>query len=54
MKHNKYQKDVGATAAYTKRMMESIKGVSQISIKGVQRIVFFLIVGLPPIKWQKL
>ena len=34
MKHIKYQKDLGSTSAYTKRMMEATKGIGQKSIKG--------------------
>ena len=33
MKHIKYQKELGATAACTKRMMEATKGIGQKSIK---------------------
>ena len=33
MNHSKYHQDIGATAAYTKIMMEATKGVSQKSIK---------------------
>ena len=34
MKHSKYLKDIGATAACTKRTMKATKGISQNSIKG--------------------
>ena len=33
MKHSKYQKELGATASCTKRMMEATKGIGQKSIK---------------------
>ena len=34
MKHSKYQKELGATEACTKRMMEATKGIGQKYIKG--------------------
>ena len=34
MKHSKYQKELGATTACTKRIMEATKGIGQKSIKG--------------------
>ena len=34
MKHSRYQKELGATTACTKRMMEATKGIGQKSIKG--------------------
>ena len=34
MKHSKYYKELGATAACTKIMMEATKGIGQKSIKG--------------------
>ena len=34
MKDSRYQKDLGATAACTKRMMEETKGIGQKSKKG--------------------
>ena len=34
MKDRGYQKELGATAACTKRMMEATKGIGQKSIKG--------------------
>ena len=47
MKDSRYQKDLGATAACTKRMMEETKGIGQKSKKGGRRIVSCLVVGLP-------
>ena len=40
MKHSNYQQELGATAAYTKRMMEAKKGIVQKSIKGGTEIFF--------------
>ena len=54
IKHSKYNRDIGTTAACTKRMMNSTKGVYQKSIKGGRRIVSFLIVGSPPKRRQNL
>ena len=54
MKHSNYQQGFGETAACTKRMMEAKEGIGQKSIKGGQMIVYFLIVGLPPRRRQKL
>ena len=34
MKHSKYHQELGATAAFTKRMIEATKGIGQKSIKG--------------------
>ena len=34
MKHSKYYKELGATAACTKIMMEATKGIGQKSTKG--------------------
>ena len=34
MKHSRYQQDLGATTACTKRMMEETKGIGQNSKKG--------------------
>ena len=48
MKHRKYQQELGATAACTKRIMEATKGIGQRSIKEGGRIVSFLIVGSHP------
>ena len=54
MNHSKHHKELGATTACNKRMMEATKGVGQKSIKGGQKIVSFLIVDLPPRRRQKL
>ena len=54
MKDSRYQQEIGATAACTKRMMEETKEIGQNSKKGVRRIVSCLIVGLPPRRRQKL
>ena len=45
MKHRNYQKELGTTAACTKIMTEATKRIDQKSIKGGQRIFYFLIVG---------
>ena len=34
MNHSKYQQELGATAAFTKRIIEATKGIGQKSIKG--------------------
>ena len=44
MKHIKYQKELGSTSAFTKRMMESTLGIGQNSIKGGTKD-FFLFDG---------
>ena len=47
MKHIKYQQHLGATAVYTKIIMEATKGIGQKYRKGATKIDFFLIVGSP-------
>ena len=54
MKKSRYQQELGATAACTKRMMEETKGVGQKSKNGGRRIVSCLMVGSPPRRRQKL
>ena len=48
VKNGKYQKELVATAACTKRMMEATKGIGQKSIKGGTKDFPFSIVGSPP------
>ena len=40
MKDSRYQQELGATAAYTNRMMEATKGIGQKSIKGGTKYCF--------------
>ena len=40
MKDSRYQKELGATAACTKRMMEETRGIGQKSKKGVPKDCF--------------
>ena len=40
MKHSTYQKELGATAACTKRMMEETKEIGQNSIRGGKKDYF--------------
>ena len=40
MKDSHYQKELGSTAACTKRMMEATNGIGQKSIKGVTKDCF--------------
>ena len=40
MNHRKYKKELGATVAYTKRMMESTKGICQKYKKGATKDCF--------------
>ena len=40
MNHRKYHPDLGATSAYTKKMMEVTKGIGQKSRKGVTKDCF--------------
>ena len=54
MNHRRYQKEIVATEYCTKRMMEATKGICQKSIKGGQRSVQFLMVGLTPRRRHKL
>ena len=54
MKKSRYQQELRATAACTKRMMEETKGIGQKSKRGGRRIVSCLIVGSPRRRRQKL
>ena len=47
MKSTKYHQELGSTAAFTKRMMELMKGLGKIRAKVIPSIVLFLAVGLP-------
>ena len=42
MKHIKYQKELGSTVAFTKRMMEAKKGIVQKYRKGTTNDFYFL------------
>ena len=54
MKNIKYHMYLGSMASFTKRIMESTKGLYQRDVKGAKKYCLFLEVGYPQIIRQNL